>query len=131
MCENKKSLMIRCFLFCKGCFLEENVIYKDAVAVNDKPLEDKRQSLESCRANCLAHNATYFQWKGPNYIHKAGRNSCLCANEAEVENKVSREDAFVGDTRCDGRYSLCIVLISSPRVNNPFCIRDGGCFLCK
>ena len=91
------------FPFCKGCFLEENVIYRDAVAVNDKPLEDKRQSLESCRANCLAHNATYFQWKGPNYIHKAGRNSCLCANEAEVENKVSREDAFVGDTRCDGR----------------------------
>ena len=101
--EDERNLLISCFFPCKGCFLEENVIYQDPMAINDNPLQDKRQSLESCRANCLAHNATYFQWKGPDYIHKAGRNSCLCANDAEVENKVSREDAVVGDTRCDGR----------------------------
>ena len=111
MCENKKCLMIPCSPLRKGCFLEINVIYQDPVAINDNPLQDKRESFESCRANCLAHNATYFQWKGPDYIHKAGRNSCLCANEAQVDNKVSRQDAAVGDTRCDGRNIFFLMLL--------------------
>ena len=95
--------MVLCFFLFTGCFLEENVVYKDAVAVN-RPKEDKKQNLESCRAHCLALNTTYFQWRGPNSPHNDSQLACLCTDGDEIGNRTSKDDVFVGDTRCDGRF---------------------------
>ena len=91
--------------FFTECYLEENVIYKDTVALNE-PIRDHKQDLESCRLHCMALNATYFQWKGPNYTHNDSRLACLCTDELNIRNRTSRKDAFVGDTKCDGRRTL-------------------------
>ena len=92
-----------------GCFLEENIVYEYADAVN-QPFLDKKSSLESCRAHCLDLNVTYFQWRGPNTIHNDSRLNCHCTDGFEIGNKTSRTDVYVGDTKCDGRCKYMVTL---------------------